>query len=293
MLSQREIGLQHARATPNRRAPAERITSAGSAARYRADIDGLRAVAVVPVVLFHAGFPAFGGGFVGVDVFFVISGYLITSIILEDIDAGRFSVISFYERRIRRIFPALFATLLAATLIATLILLPEQLKDFGQSVVAATLFGSNVLFWQEFRLLWGYAQVWCTASGGGLVLGGLNGLAVAEADALDHLGEALRAIQPAPVPLGRLGELENHRQARSGVTGSPWSCRSGAGGWRRCSRSGSCSVRASSARRESRRRPAGCRDPWPGKLLPCRTWHRTCATKRSRATSAAARFSAS
>ena len=74
---------------------------------YRPDIDGLRAVAVIPVVLFHVGVPIFSGGFVGVDVFFVISGYLITSIILPEIEAHRFSIATFYERRVRRIFPAL------------------------------------------------------------------------------------------------------------------------------------------------------------------------------------------
>ena len=124
-------------------------TAARPAFRYRADIDGLRALAVIPVLFFHAGFTGFSGGFVGVDVFFVISGYLITSIILEDIEAGRFSIISFYERRIRRIFPALFGTLLVSTVIAALILLPDELKNFGQSVTAATLFASNVLFWEE------------------------------------------------------------------------------------------------------------------------------------------------
>jgi peptidoglycan/LPS O-acetylase OafA/YrhL len=125
---------------------------------YRADIDGLRALAVIPVLLFHAGFPAFSGGFVGVDIFFVISGYLITSIIHGDIEANRFSLLSFYERRIRRIFPALFTVLLASTVMATLILLPDPLKDFGQSVAAATLFASNVLFWEETGYFAGAAE---------------------------------------------------------------------------------------------------------------------------------------
>ena len=74
---------------------------------YRREIDGLRAVAVLPVILFHAGFSGFSGGFVGVDVFFVISGYLITSILLAEHEAGRFSIVGFYERRARRILPAL------------------------------------------------------------------------------------------------------------------------------------------------------------------------------------------
>ena len=76
--------------------------------KYRAEIDGLRALAVLPVILFHAGFEWFGGGFVGVDVFFVISGYLITTIIISEMDEGKFSIVNFYERRARRILPALF-----------------------------------------------------------------------------------------------------------------------------------------------------------------------------------------
>ncbi|MEO7248228.1 MAG: acyltransferase, partial [Novosphingobium sp.] len=74
---------------------------------YRRDIDGLRAIAVLPVILFHAAVPGFSGGFVGVDIFFVISGYLITGILLKDFDEGRFSILKFYERRARRILPAL------------------------------------------------------------------------------------------------------------------------------------------------------------------------------------------
>lgn len=116
---------------------------------YRKDIDGLRALAVLPVVLFHAGFGFFSGGFVGVDVFFVISGYLITGIIFGEIAQEKFSILRFYERRIRRIFPALFAVL-AFTLIAGLaIFLPEDLKALSGSIVAATLFVSNILFWRE------------------------------------------------------------------------------------------------------------------------------------------------
>ena len=76
--------------------------------KYRSEIDGLRAIAVLPVVLFHAGFEVFAGGFIGVDVFFVISGYLITSIIIFDLQKNRFSLLDFYERRARRILPALF-----------------------------------------------------------------------------------------------------------------------------------------------------------------------------------------
>ncbi|MBU2994074.1 acyltransferase [Octadecabacter sp. 1_MG-2023] len=83
---------------------------------YRKEIDGLRTVAVVPVVMFHAGLPGFAGGYVGVDVFFVISGFLITSLLLEDLQRDRFSIVHFYERRARRILPALVLVVAASTL---------------------------------------------------------------------------------------------------------------------------------------------------------------------------------
>ena len=116
---------------------------------YRAEIDGLRALAVVPVILFHAGFKMFGGGFVGVDVFFVISGYLICSIIINELDEDRFSLLKFYERRARRILPALFVVMIACLPFAWLWLMPEDLKAFAQSMVAVVTFSSNILFWQE------------------------------------------------------------------------------------------------------------------------------------------------
>ena len=117
--------------------------------KYRAEIDGLRALAVVPVILFHAGFELFSGGFVGVDVFFVISGYLITTILIEDIENKRFSIINFYERRARRILPALFFVMLVCIPFAWMWMLPSQMKDFSQSLVAVSLFASNILFWRE------------------------------------------------------------------------------------------------------------------------------------------------
>ena len=116
---------------------------------YRGDIDGLRAVAIVPVLLFHAGIGGFGGGFVGVDVFFVISGFLITGIILPEVENGRFSVVAFYERRVRRIFPALFTVLLVSAVVATCLLLPRDLGAFGRSLLATTFFASNFDFWQQ------------------------------------------------------------------------------------------------------------------------------------------------
>lgn len=116
--------------------------------RYRSEIDGLRALAVIPVVLFHAGFSTFGGGYVGVDVFFVISGYLITAILRKDMGEGGFSLAGFYERRARRILPALFLVMLISLPLAWLILLPEGMVEFSKSLIAVSLFGSNFLFWQ-------------------------------------------------------------------------------------------------------------------------------------------------
>lgn len=117
--------------------------------KYRAEIDGLRALAVIPVVLFHAGFELFGGGFVGVDVFFVISGYLITTILINELESNRFSFLNFYERRARRILPALFFVMLVCIPFAWLWMMPSQLKDFAQSYVAVSVFASNVFFWME------------------------------------------------------------------------------------------------------------------------------------------------
>ena len=116
---------------------------------YRREIDGLRALAVIPVILFHAGFGAFGGGFVGVDVFFVISGYLITSIIWQELERDRFSILNFYERRARRILPALFLVIACCLPFAWIVLLPEDLRNFSQSLVAVSFFSSNILFWSE------------------------------------------------------------------------------------------------------------------------------------------------
>ncbi|MCG9729206.1 acyltransferase [Shewanella sp. Isolate13] len=117
--------------------------------RYRAEVDGLRALAVIPVILFHAGFSQFSGGFVGVDVFFVISGYLITSIILTELERDKFCIINFYERRARRILPVLFFVMLACIPFAWLWLMPLDLQDFFQSIVAVSTFSSNILFWLE------------------------------------------------------------------------------------------------------------------------------------------------
>ncbi|PSH59933.1 acyltransferase [Phyllobacterium endophyticum] len=111
---------------------------------YRPDIDGLRAIAILPVVLYHAGISGFQGGFVGVDVFFVISGYLMALRIMGGIDNGDFSLLRFYESRIRRIFPALFAMIAASTLMAWFFFMPVEFEYFARSVKAAALFVSNV-----------------------------------------------------------------------------------------------------------------------------------------------------
>lgn len=113
---------------------------------HRKDIDGLRAVAVLPVVAFHAGIDFIRGGFVGVDVFFVISGYLITSLLMKDIIAGKFSITKFYERRVRRIFPALVAVLLGTFVFAWFYSLPSELVDLSKSAIAAVLSVSNIFF---------------------------------------------------------------------------------------------------------------------------------------------------
>lgn len=117
--------------------------------KYRAEIDGLRALAVVPVILFHAGFELFSGGFVGVDVFFVISGYLITTILIEDIENKRFSIVHFYERRARRILPALFFVMTLCVPFAWILLSDSALSKFGSGLIGVSLFLSNVVFWRQ------------------------------------------------------------------------------------------------------------------------------------------------
>lgn len=117
--------------------------------KYRAEVDGLRALAVLPVVAFHAEVPGFLGGFLGVDVFFVISGYLITGLIAADLDRGQFSVGYFYERRIRRILPALFVVLLFSAIAALLTLNPSTIHAFGLSLMSVIGFVSNFYFWQS------------------------------------------------------------------------------------------------------------------------------------------------
>lgn len=125
--------------------------SAAAAAKpgYRADIDGLRAVAVLAVVWFHSGLPGLPGGFVGVDVFFVISGYLIGGIVLRELAANGFRFARFYERRFRRIAPALVIVLLATLIAGYLLLLPAQLITLGRSALSALAMVPNLFFWRQ------------------------------------------------------------------------------------------------------------------------------------------------
>ncbi len=116
--------------------------------KYRADVDGLRAVAVLAVVGFHAGIPWLTGGFAGVDVFFVISGFLIGGVVAERQAQGDFSLGWFWERRIRRIFPSLMVVLAVTTVMAAWLLLPREFVQYGQSMGAALVSLSNVFFWQ-------------------------------------------------------------------------------------------------------------------------------------------------
>jgi peptidoglycan/LPS O-acetylase OafA/YrhL len=114
--------------------------------RYRADIDGLRALAVVPVLFYHVGVPGFAGGFVGVDVFFVISGYLICGMIDADIHNGSFSLGNFYKRRILRILPALFVMFLVTSILAYVYCLPVELEEYARSLASAVGSISNIYF---------------------------------------------------------------------------------------------------------------------------------------------------
>jgi peptidoglycan/LPS O-acetylase OafA/YrhL len=118
---------------------------------YRADIDGLRAVSVLSVLFYHLKVSVFGGGFVGVDIFFVISGYLITRNILQDLAEKRFSLLSFLERRIRRLFPAFFATIILIAVAGALWLPGEHLKNLARDMTPASISLANVHFWQRAR----------------------------------------------------------------------------------------------------------------------------------------------
>ena len=117
--------------------------------RYRADIDGLRAIAVLSVVIYHAESYLLPGGFVGVDIFFVISGYLITGIVIRQLDGGRFSLLNFYERRLRRIAPALIVVTTTSLFVGYVLLQPDDYYDLSKSAIWSIGFLSNVFFWQN------------------------------------------------------------------------------------------------------------------------------------------------
>ena len=104
---------------------------------------------MAPVILFHAGFELFSGGFVGVDVFFVISGYLITMVLIEDIEKKQFSIVYFYERRVRRILPALYMVMAFSIFVAWILLSDAALNKFGNGLLGVTLFVSNIIFWRQ------------------------------------------------------------------------------------------------------------------------------------------------
>lgn len=97
------------------------------------------------LILAHVGIEIFSGGFVAVDVFFVISGYLIITIILDELEKGEFKIVNFYERRARRILPALFVVMLISTIVGYFLLMPDEYKNLGQSLVATSFFSNNIL----------------------------------------------------------------------------------------------------------------------------------------------------
>lgn len=116
---------------------------------YRPDIDGLRALAILPVLLYHAGVPGFSGGFVGVDIFFVVSGFLITGILARELREGTFSIASFYERRIRRIFPTLLIVVAAVVLLSPFVLLPSEITTLPGEALSSLFFVANIALWRE------------------------------------------------------------------------------------------------------------------------------------------------
>ena len=130
--------------------PARSVGSADShVIKYRTDIDGLRAIAVLSVIAYHVSNSLLPGGYFGVDMFFVVSGYLITSIVWTEIKERRFSIARFYERRVRRILPALLLLLIFATIAALSLLLPAGLIDYGRSLLATGAFLANIYFWRD------------------------------------------------------------------------------------------------------------------------------------------------
>jgi peptidoglycan/LPS O-acetylase OafA/YrhL len=131
-----------------RLSPRMPVSSRGTE-KYRPDIDGLRAIAVVAVVAFHSFPNFFKGGFVGVDIFFVISGFLISGIIIDALERDRFSYLDFYIRRIRRIFPALIVVVASTLIVGWYVLLPDEFQRFGKHLAAGAGFAANFVLWEE------------------------------------------------------------------------------------------------------------------------------------------------
>ena len=134
------------RELPDRTKADEMISIVGGRHAYRADVDGLRAIAVLAVVFYHAGFGV-SGGFAGVDVFFVISGFLITRIIILELANGSFSFVRFWERRARRIFPVLAVVVAACLFVGFFVLLPFGFEILGQTTFTVMGMASNIFFW--------------------------------------------------------------------------------------------------------------------------------------------------
>lgn len=128
------------------------MTTTTNSEGYRADIDGLRALAVLAVVLFHLEFSIISGGFVGVDVFFVISGFLITTIIVKQINANTFSLLNFYSRRVKRLMPAVLSVIVVTLIASFFLLTPDKYEELAKTAIISTLFSVN--FW--FALNSGY-----------------------------------------------------------------------------------------------------------------------------------------
>ena len=120
---------------------------------YRKEIDGLRALAVIPVIFFHGDFEIFKRGFLGVDIFFVISGYLITTLIIKDLIKKNFSILIFFERRARRILPALYFVMIATIPFSWVLLSRNELGSYIKSLAATSIFLSNFFFGQRYRIL--------------------------------------------------------------------------------------------------------------------------------------------
>ncbi len=120
---------------------------------YRTEIDGLRALAIIPVILFHADFELFKKGFLGVDIFFVISGYLITTLIIKDLINKKFSIKNFFEKRARRILPALYFVIFATIPFAWILLNRYELNSYLKSLTSTVIFFSNFFFGLKLHIL--------------------------------------------------------------------------------------------------------------------------------------------